>query len=84
MTPLDIDGEFHTIHFGSFGLIAKGKKEVNQTRLCLHVGETDVNCKPDTRQNDIYVYKSNSNSAFIEKVQKSGLYRSLWPRWRHT
>lgn len=71
MTQLEIDGQFHRTHFGSFGLVAEGEDtDINGKRLCPQVGETDVSSESDTRQNDTYLYKSNSASTLIEKVQR--------------
>lgn len=70
MTQLEIDGQFHRTHFWGFVLVAEGKKHINETRLCLQVGEADLLTAKLTQGGMSCIFMSNSNSALTEKVQR--------------
>lgn len=49
MTPLDIDVQFHTTHFGSFGVIAEGEKRHQSDQALSTCWGDRFNHKPDTK-----------------------------------
>lgn len=63
--------QFHRIHFWSFVTVAKEKNQISVGQgFSPSWGGRCVNTETDIRQNNMYHYKSNGNSALIEKVQR--------------